>query len=178
MNPSVKKWVKWMRIVQLVLRCFEILCAMGLLVLMILIKGVDVTAGWIMRIVVSFSPACDSVRALKHRSLPSQSCTHSTASITWEGSPPEEHPLLLPPTCSSHPSSMSPLCPSMPSLHWSPRPRIADGQHFSPTKHLRQISRRQFSTSQLLEAVYTSSLWVFPSTLQSHSTKLPNCLQT
>ena len=51
MNPSVKKWVKWMRIVQLVLRCLELLCAIGLLVLMILIKGVDATAAWIMRIV-------------------------------------------------------------------------------------------------------------------------------
>jgi hypothetical protein len=55
MNPSIKKWIKWMRIVQLVLRCLEMLCAMGLLVLMILIKGVDVAAGWIMRIVVCYS---------------------------------------------------------------------------------------------------------------------------
>ncbi|KAG0649398.1 hypothetical protein D0Z07_4098 [Hyphodiscus hymeniophilus] len=51
MNPSVKKWVKWLRIVQLILRCFELLCAIGLLVLMILLKGVDATAAWIMRIV-------------------------------------------------------------------------------------------------------------------------------
>ena len=54
MNPSVKKWVKWMRIIQLVLRCLEILCAIGILVMMILIKGVDAATGWIMRIVVSF----------------------------------------------------------------------------------------------------------------------------
>ena len=57
MNPSVKKWIKWMRIVQLILRCLEMLCAIGLLVLMILIKGVDVAAGWIMRIVVCYSEA-------------------------------------------------------------------------------------------------------------------------
>ena len=52
MNPSVKKWIKWMRIIQLVLRCFELLAALGLLVLMILIKGVDASTGWVMRIVV------------------------------------------------------------------------------------------------------------------------------
>ncbi|TVY46906.1 hypothetical protein LOCC1_G003386 [Lachnellula occidentalis] len=51
MNPSVKKWVKWMRIFQLVLRCFEILCAIGLLVFLILLRGMDAAAGWIIRIV-------------------------------------------------------------------------------------------------------------------------------
>ncbi|KAH7384886.1 hypothetical protein BKA64DRAFT_748368 [Cadophora sp. MPI-SDFR-AT-0126] len=51
MNPSVKKWIKWMRIIQLVLRCFELIAALGLLVLMILIKGVDASTGWVMRIV-------------------------------------------------------------------------------------------------------------------------------
>jgi hypothetical protein len=53
MSASVKKWVKWMRNVQLVLRCFELLCAVGLLAMLILIKGIDVTTGWIVRIVVS-----------------------------------------------------------------------------------------------------------------------------
>jgi hypothetical protein len=53
MSPSVKKWIKWMRIVQLVLRCFEIIAACGLLVMMILIRNVDEITGWIMRIVVS-----------------------------------------------------------------------------------------------------------------------------
>jgi hypothetical protein len=52
MNPSVKKWVKWTRNTQLALRCLELLCAIGLLVLLILVKGIDVTTGWIMRIVV------------------------------------------------------------------------------------------------------------------------------
>ncbi|KAH7313042.1 hypothetical protein BKA65DRAFT_151054 [Rhexocercosporidium sp. MPI-PUGE-AT-0058] len=51
MNPSVKKWIKWMRIIQLVLRCFQLIAALGLLVLMILIKGVDASTGWVMRIV-------------------------------------------------------------------------------------------------------------------------------
>jgi hypothetical protein len=55
MSALVKKWVKWMRKVQLVLRCFELLCAVGLLVVLILIKGIDATTGWIMRIVVSNS---------------------------------------------------------------------------------------------------------------------------
>lgn len=54
MNPSVKKWVKWMRIIQFVLRSLELIAGCGLLVLMILISGVDVTTGWIMRVVVSF----------------------------------------------------------------------------------------------------------------------------
>lgn len=52
MNPSVKKWVKWMRIIQLVLRCLELLSAGGQLVMMILIRNVDASTGWIMRIVV------------------------------------------------------------------------------------------------------------------------------
>ncbi|CZT10275.1 hypothetical protein WAI453_009368 [Rhynchosporium graminicola] len=50
MNPNVKQWIKWMRIVQLILRCLELIAALGLLVLMILIKGVDPSTGWIMRI--------------------------------------------------------------------------------------------------------------------------------
>jgi hypothetical protein len=53
MHSSVKKWIKWTRIIQLVLRCFEILCSAGLLVMMIMIRGVDPGTGWIMRIVVS-----------------------------------------------------------------------------------------------------------------------------
>lgn len=40
-----------MRIIQLVLRILEILCSIGLLVFMILIRGVDSATGWIMRIV-------------------------------------------------------------------------------------------------------------------------------
>jgi len=53
MGSSVKKWVKWTRIVQLVLRYIESLAAVGLLVMMILIRGVDVSTGWILRITVS-----------------------------------------------------------------------------------------------------------------------------
>lgn len=55
MNPSVKKKIKWTRIVQLVLRCLEVIVSIGLLVIMILIKGVDASTGWIMRIVVRLS---------------------------------------------------------------------------------------------------------------------------
>ncbi|RDW92026.1 hypothetical protein BP5796_01420 [Coleophoma crateriformis] len=51
MNPSVKTWVKWLRIIQLILRCLEILGACGQLVMMILIRKIDVTTGWILRIV-------------------------------------------------------------------------------------------------------------------------------
>ncbi|TVY62858.1 hypothetical protein LSUE1_G006419, partial [Lachnellula suecica] len=51
MNPSVKKWIKWMRIFQLVLRCFEVLAAIGLLVFLIMLRGMETSTGWIMRIV-------------------------------------------------------------------------------------------------------------------------------
>lgn len=54
MDPSVKKWIKWMRIIQLVLRCLEILGAVGILVMMILISGVSTATGWIMRITVGY----------------------------------------------------------------------------------------------------------------------------
>jgi hypothetical protein len=52
MNPKVKKWIKGTRSFQLALRCLEIICSVGLLVLMILIRGIEPTTGWIMRIVV------------------------------------------------------------------------------------------------------------------------------
>lgn len=53
MNPSVKTWVKWMRVVLLVTRILEFVAACGLLVMMILINKVEDVSGWIMRIVVS-----------------------------------------------------------------------------------------------------------------------------
>lgn len=53
MGSSVKTWVKWTRIVLLVLRVFEFLCSVGILVLMILMKNVYFSTLWIMRIVVS-----------------------------------------------------------------------------------------------------------------------------
>lgn len=53
MSPSVKVWVKWMRIIQLVLRCLQVLCAGALLAFMIMIRGIDNVTGWIMRIAVS-----------------------------------------------------------------------------------------------------------------------------
>ena len=53
MNPSIKKKVKVTRIVQLILRCIELLGATGLLVTMILVTGIDPVTGWLMRIPVS-----------------------------------------------------------------------------------------------------------------------------
>lgn len=47
-----------MRIVQWVLRAFEFVAATGLLVLLILVKGMDMTSGYIMRIAVCTTP-CD-----------------------------------------------------------------------------------------------------------------------
>ncbi|KAH8656184.1 hypothetical protein BGZ60DRAFT_532498 [Tricladium varicosporioides] len=51
MSPSVKIWIKWARILQLFLRCLELVGAGGLLAMMIMIRGVDDATGWIMRIV-------------------------------------------------------------------------------------------------------------------------------
>jgi len=53
MKPSVKKWIKGTRGLQLALRCFELIASAGLLVFMILITHVDFSTVWIMRIVVS-----------------------------------------------------------------------------------------------------------------------------
>ncbi|KAH8804772.1 hypothetical protein F5884DRAFT_425173 [Xylogone sp. PMI_703] len=50
MDRALKKRIKIMRIAQWILRCFELVCAIGLLILLILIKGMDTTSGWIMRI--------------------------------------------------------------------------------------------------------------------------------
>ena len=44
-----------MRIIQLVLRCFEVLCAGGLLAMAIMLKGMDTNTAWIIRIVVGLS---------------------------------------------------------------------------------------------------------------------------
>ncbi|KAG9238869.1 hypothetical protein BJ875DRAFT_366999 [Amylocarpus encephaloides] len=50
MSPSVKVWVKWTRILQLVLRILQVLCAGGLLAFMIILRGADNVTAWIMRI--------------------------------------------------------------------------------------------------------------------------------
>lgn len=52
MKSSVKKWIKWLRIIQLVLRALCMIGAMGLLVVMILLRGMDDSIGWLMRIAV------------------------------------------------------------------------------------------------------------------------------
>jgi len=51
MNRSIKSWIKWARVLQLVLRCLEFLASTGLLVMMILIRDVDEVTGWIIRVV-------------------------------------------------------------------------------------------------------------------------------
>jgi len=53
MSPSIKKRVTRTRIVQLILRCLELLGAIGLLVTMILVTGIEPVTGWLMRIPVS-----------------------------------------------------------------------------------------------------------------------------
>lgn len=53
MSPSIKKKVTVTRIIQLILRCVELLGAMGLLGMMILITNVETVTAWLMRIPVS-----------------------------------------------------------------------------------------------------------------------------
>ncbi|KAI9736061.1 MAG: hypothetical protein M1818_006237 [Claussenomyces sp. TS43310] len=50
MNPSVKKHIVRTRVVQLILRCIELLGAIGALAVMILITNVNAATAWIMRI--------------------------------------------------------------------------------------------------------------------------------
>lgn len=52
MSPRTKSWIKGMRRVQLVLRALELIGALGLFVLLILLTGMDMLAGWIMRVTV------------------------------------------------------------------------------------------------------------------------------
>ncbi|RDL35740.1 Uncharacterized protein BP5553_06352 [Venustampulla echinocandica] len=51
MKRSIKKWIKWTRVLQLALRCFELLSAGGLLAMMIMVRGVEDSVGWALRIV-------------------------------------------------------------------------------------------------------------------------------
>lgn len=78
--------MKWMRIIQLVLRCLEILCAIGLLVLMILIKGVDAGTSWIMKIVVGGHTRKEKKLGLTSPSLELLFSIRSTESTILEGS--------------------------------------------------------------------------------------------
>ncbi|KAG4029984.1 hypothetical protein MFRU_013g00080 [Monilinia fructicola] len=50
MDPSIKNRVKWTRKLTLALRCFQLLAAVGLLTMSILITGLDIVSGWIMKL--------------------------------------------------------------------------------------------------------------------------------
>ncbi|RAL66590.1 hypothetical protein DID88_006280 [Monilinia fructigena] len=50
MDPSIKNRVKWTRKATLALRCFQLLAAVGLLTISILITGLDIISGWIMKL--------------------------------------------------------------------------------------------------------------------------------
>ncbi|KAI9651167.1 hypothetical protein NHQ30_001204 [Ciborinia camelliae] len=54
MDPSIKNKVKWTRKVTLILRCFQVLAAVGLLIMSILITGLDIVSGWIMKLAVRY----------------------------------------------------------------------------------------------------------------------------
>lgn len=87
MNPSIKKWIKWMRIIQLVLRCLELISSVGVLVLMVLIKGVDLAIGWIIRIAVCHSEmqSYGGRLLIQLISLELQFFTQLTVSFIWQG---------------------------------------------------------------------------------------------
>jgi len=55
MSRRTKNWVVRMRVVQLVLRILQLVAAIGVLVLMILLKDVELLTTWVMRITVQLS---------------------------------------------------------------------------------------------------------------------------
>jgi hypothetical protein len=107
MNPKVKVWVKWMRITQLVLRCLQVICAGGLLAFMIIIRGMDDTTTWCLRIAVSKDNLISSGIMLTICNSPELPFfTPFTQSTTCHGKPLEEPQLLLQVTCYSPRSLM------------------------------------------------------------------------
>lgn len=54
LSRSTKSRVKWTRMFQLVLRCLELVASLGILVIMVMMKGVDSGITWIVRIIVSW----------------------------------------------------------------------------------------------------------------------------
>lgn len=132
MNPSVKKWIHWMRMIQLVLRCLEIPAAVGILVMAILITGVNTATGWIMRITVSLYslPQCLADHQLTYFSLLSPSFIPSTEFITWDESHLEGPQHLRHPICCSPHSSMPLSFHSMLSALWQQRLAQMDGRHY------------------------------------------------
>jgi len=53
MKSNTKKWIKWLRIVQLILRALCMIGGAGLLAVMIILRGMEESIGWLMRIAVS-----------------------------------------------------------------------------------------------------------------------------
>ena len=53
MSRRTKKWIVWMRKIQLVLRVLGLNANIGVLILMILITGVDERMSWVLRIMVT-----------------------------------------------------------------------------------------------------------------------------
>lgn len=95
--------------IQLTLRCLELLGAMGLLVTMILIKNVDVTTGWIMRIAVS-AESRKEYTAEFQLMVPSLALPYFTLSmgyIIWQDAPRAELQHRRLHICSLQHSSMS-----------------------------------------------------------------------
>ena len=124
MNSSIKKKVKWTRLVQLILRCIELLGAIGLLATMTLMTGIDTLTAWLMRIPVSRKRTISRI-ILDHRlTLCSPVLAYSirfTEYIIWVDALQGGH--LLPPRliCYLPPVSMSLLSRSMPTVPLWPR---------------------------------------------------------
>ncbi|KAF7559451.1 hypothetical protein G7046_g4696 [Stylonectria norvegica] len=69
MSPRTKGWIKGLRIFQLFLRVLELVGAAGILTLMIMIKQVDESTGWIMRITpgIAIAHCCYAIYHLSRR---------------------------------------------------------------------------------------------------------------
>ncbi|KAG7149460.1 hypothetical protein HYQ46_001629 [Verticillium longisporum] len=50
LSPRMKGWIKGLRVLQLILRVFQFIGAAGLLTLLILLTGIPVVVGWVLRI--------------------------------------------------------------------------------------------------------------------------------
>ncbi|EEY18224.1 conserved hypothetical protein [Verticillium alfalfae VaMs.102] len=78
LSPRMKGWIKGLRVFQLILRVFQFIGAAGLLTLLVLLTGIPVVVGWVLRIapgVVSLHCAY----AIYHLSRPASSRTPASS---------------------------------------------------------------------------------------------------
>ncbi|KAK6214488.1 Ergothioneine biosynthesis protein 1 [Pestalotiopsis sp. IQ-011] len=78
MSNATKSGIVWLRRVQLILRCFALVAALGSLALMILISNVDALTAWVMRI-ASGVVAINSAYGIWHHIRPAGSRTPASS---------------------------------------------------------------------------------------------------